>query len=231
MKLFCLLILCLFHCGLLVAQKRVVTDTSQLDVRSFDEKQLQEYKNDSEFQYDQLREPPKSLWKRFWSWVWQQVEDILSTRSGRTTVWTILIVLGAAVIIFFVVKVMGMRDGGLFGRRADDVLPYTTSIDDINQINFEGAIRDAIDSKNFRLAIRLLYLQSLKNLSDKGHIQWQINKTNSDYIYEVSAAPWVSKFRSLTYNFEYTWYGEMSVDSNYFQSLHVQFQQFNNQLQ
>lgn len=231
MKSLSVVILFVFCASISSAQKHVMTDTSKVDVRAFDNKQLQEYKSSTDFQYDRFREPPKSIWDRFWNWVWQQVNDILSTRTGRTTVWTILLVIGVAVIVFFVIKVMGMRDGGLFGRKGSNALSYTTSSDDINLINFEDAIRDAIDSKNYRLAVRLLYLQSLKNLSDRGYIQWQLNKTNSDYVYEVSANPSLSLFRKLTYSFEYIWYGEATIGNEYFQRLQVQFQQFNNQLQ
>ncbi|HKG69709.1 MAG TPA: hypothetical protein VKA92_12630, partial [Segetibacter sp.] len=84
--------------------------------------------------------------------------------------------------------------------------------------------------RNFRLATRLLYLQSLKILSDKGYIQWQLNKSNNDYIREVTGKPWHSLFKKLTYSFEYTWYGEMNLANDEFQNLQVQFQQFNNQL-
>jgi hypothetical protein len=230
MKLLFTLLLLVFNAHLLLAQKHFINDSSQVDVRSFNAERLKELQSKTEFQYDRFREPPRSLWDRFWSWLWQKVEDVLRTRRGRLTVWTILVLFGAAVIIFFIVKVMGMRDGGLFGRKSVDVFPYTTSADDINQINFEGAIREAIDDKNYRLAVRLLYLQSLKNLSDKGYIEWQINKTNTDYIYEVSSRPWQSLFRKLTQNFEYIWYGEMPLDNEYFANLHVQYQQFNNQL-
>ena len=230
MKLVFLFMLFVLSAHLALAQKHFINDTSQVEVRSFNNARLQELKGQSQFQYDRFREPPRSLWDRFWSWLWQKVEDVLKTRRGRLTVWTVLILFGAAVIIFFIVKVMGMRDGGLFGRKGVDTLPYTTSEDDINQINFEGAIKEAIEKRNYRLAVRLLYLQSLKNLSDKGYIEWQINKTNSDYIYEVSSRSWQPLFKTLTYNFEYIWYGEMPVDNEYFRNLHGQYLQFNNQL-
>jgi hypothetical protein len=226
---FLLLFILLFP-GLLFAQKHVKVDTSQVSVRSFNQQDLQNFKKDKDFQYDRLQEPVKSLWDRFWEWVWWQIDEVMRTKTGRRTVWTTLSILAIAAIVFFVVKVMGMKDGGLFSRNSNGDLPFTTSSEDINNISFDAAIREAIESRNFRLAIRLLYLQSLKQLSDKGYIQWQINKTNSDYIMEVAGKPWQSLFRKLTYNFEYTWYGEMNIGNEEFQNLNVQFQQFNNQL-
>ncbi|HEX8462475.1 MAG TPA: DUF4129 domain-containing protein [Segetibacter sp.] len=124
-----------------------------------------------------------------------------------------------------------MTQGGLFGRTNNSPLSYDISSEDIHAINFDDAITDAIFKANFRLALRLLYLQSLKNLSDKGYINWQINKTNSDYLAEVYNKPWHSIFKSLTNRFEYTWYGERMIGKDDFDVLLAQFKQFNRQLQ
>lgn len=231
MKVAFIFILILFYCNYTIAQKRVQADTSKIVVRSFDNNALQKLKQDRDFQYHRLVEPVKSIWERFWEWIWWQIAKIMRTKQGRTSVWSVLFVLGAAAIVFFIVKVMGMNKQGLFGRSSGSSLLYTTTGEDINTISFNEAIKAAIDNRNFRVAIRLLYLQSLKHLSDKGYIDWQINKTNTDYISEVSGKPWQSLFKKLTYNFEYTWYGEMNVADDDFQKLQVQFQQFNNQLQ
>lgn len=231
MKAFFIVILFFINCNLSIAQKRVQIDSSDVVVRSFNNNELQEFKKDKDFQYYGLTEPPKSLWERFWNWIWWRVHEIMGNKSGRRTVWTLLIVSGIAAIVFFVIKVMGMNSGGLFARAGGSSLPYTAETEDINRISFEDAIKEAIESRNFRMATRLLYLQSLKQLADKGYIQWQLNKTNSDYIMEVTGKPWQQLFKKLTYSFEYTWYGEMNLASDEFQNLQIQFQQFNNQLQ
>jgi hypothetical protein len=231
MKSLFVFILFIFYSDYSYAQKRVQIDTSKIVVRSFDNKALQDFKRNKDFQYDRLVEPPKSIWERFWDWVWWQITQIMRTKKGRTTVWSALILFGVVAIVFFVVKVMGMSKGGLFARSSGSDLPYTSTNEDIYRIPFDEAINNAIDNRNFRLAIRLLYLQSLKNLSDKGYIDWQINKTNNDYISEVLGKPWQSLFKKLTYNFEYSWYGEMNVPEDDFKNLQLQFQQFNSQLQ
>lgn len=230
MKGFFAIILILINWNFSIAQKNLSTDTANVVVRSFNNNELQEFKKDKEFYYDGLNDTSKGLWERFWEWVWWLVREIMRTKNGRTTVWTILIGLAIAVILFFVIKVMGMSSGGLCARDAGSRLPYTTETEDINRISFDDAIKEAVENRNFRLATRLLYLQSLKILSDKGYIQWQLNKSNNDYIREVTGKPWQSLFKKLTYSFEYTWYGEMNLANDEFQNLQVQFQQFNNQL-
>jgi hypothetical protein len=219
-----------FACNFLFAQKQFKVDSMLVEKRLFNGNDIRQLKTDKAFQYDRYVEPPKSLWDRFWGWFWYQVDQLLSTKGGRTTMWTVFIILGVAVLTYFVLKVMGMNKSSFFGRRNFNDLNYTISSEDIHGISFDQAIEEAITSSNFRLAIRLLYLQSLKKLSDSNYITWQLNKTNTDYLQETSQRKWHPVFSSLTYNFEYTWYGESQVDREKFISVQQQFIQFNKQL-
>lgn len=225
-----LLIICLFcFCGSSIAQS-VAYDTSTVTQRAISTTAINQLKKSPDFSYIEMQEPPKSLWDRFWAWVWWKIAQLLSTKNGRFTFWTAITLVAAVIIGYFLLKVMGMNKVGLFARNAAGKMAYTVGDDDIHNISFNEAIQQAISSGDFRLAIRLLYLQSLKLLSDKGHIKWQINKTNSDYIKEVAHASWYALFVSLTFKFEYTWYGELKIEKADFEQLQVQFQQLNKQL-
>ena len=213
------------------AQKRLRTDSAKITVRNFDYNTLQAFKKDKDFQYLQLSEPAKSIWERFWDWIWWHIYEVMRTKKGRTAIWAILFLTGAAAVVFFAVKATGMNKGGLFARSSGNNMSYVVSDEDINSISFDDAIKNAVADGNFRLAIRLLYLQSLKQLSDRGYIEWQKDKTNNEYVSEVAGKPWQPLFKKITYNFEYAWYGEMNVFDEDFQNIHKQFQQFNNQLQ
>lgn len=225
-----LLILCFFcFCVPSIAQV-VEYDTSAISHRSINKSVLSNLKKSPDFSYIEMQEPPKSLWDRFWAWVWWKIAQLLSTKNGRFTFWTVITLIAVIVIGYFLLKVMGMNKVGLFTRNAADKLDYSVGETDIHKISFNEAIQQAILVGDFRLAIRLLYLQSLKLLSDKGHIEWQINKTNSDYIKEVANASWYALFVSLTFKFEYTWYGELNIGKDDFDKLQLQFQQLNKQL-
>src|SRR5205085_5600738 len=97
------------------AQKNLRIDSSTVIVRSFNNSQIKKYKADEDFQYDRLLEPPVSLWDRFWSWFWRKVGEMLSTEAGKTTFKTVLIVLAVAVIVYTIMKLIGMSSAGLFG--------------------------------------------------------------------------------------------------------------------
>jgi len=225
-----LLILLLLPCVFPLAQTGVQKDTAAIQVRPFNASSIQDYKADDAYAYDKLREPALSWWDKFWIWFWWKVNQLMSTPGGKTTIWTILLVFGLSIIAFFVLKVTGMNKDGLFGRSSNG-LAYSTSSEDIHQINFDQEITEAIATGNYRLAIRLLYLQALKKLSDRRYIEWQVNKTNTDYLNEVKERPFHPVFQLLTSNFEYTWYGETQLEKERFTILQQQFTQFNSQVQ
>jgi hypothetical protein len=212
------------------AQQNVKHDSSVVAVRQFSSASLAEYKKQREFQYDKIYEPPKSLWDRFLNWLFSWLAKLFSGLArGSVVSWIVTVVL-AALVVYFILKILGMTDAGLFGKKSAKKIEYTVDDEDIHSINFDEAIQRAIDNKNFRLAVRLLYLQILKNLTDKGIINWQINKTNLHYLHELKDKDYQPGFRQLTRQFESNWYGNMPVAESDFGQLKQLFADFNKQL-
>ncbi|HJS55078.1 MAG TPA: DUF4129 domain-containing protein, partial [Chitinophagaceae bacterium] len=87
--------------------------------------------------------------------------------------------------------------------------------------------RNALRNGNYRLAVRYLYLQSLNRLSEKKFIEINSNKTNYEYVKEVSSRKFANEFASLTLLYEYVWYGEYPVDERLFEQIQGGFIQFN----
>lgn len=56
-------------------------------------------------------------------------------------------------------------------------------------------IEEAIANRNYRFALRLNYLRSLKILSDKEIINWKIDKTNHEFIGEIKHSNLKSTFQ------------------------------------
>ena len=91
--------------------------------------------------------------------------------------------------------------------------------DTIYGVDFDAEIRRAIDRKDYREAIRLLYLQTLKLLSDDGRIDWQLYKTPTEYIYEVKQEMLRTPFRNLTHGFLRVRYGNFPASESLFEEL------------
>lgn len=212
-----------FFCSILHAQKEKLNlDTSTVEVRTIN---IDVYKKQKDFQYNIPKPSRESLWNLFWRWFWQMIDEIRKTKTGRYTLNTLLIITAISAIVFFIVKVTGMNAAGIFGRN-ESALNYTVGSEDINSIDFKSLIDNAIDNANYVLAVRLLYLQSLKFLTDKNVVNWKINKTNTDYIKELNIYPYQSKFILLTNVFDNVWYGNKDLDKEKFEEVYQLFKQF-----
>ena len=55
-------------------------------------------------------------------------------------------------------------------RSSKNKLPYEVEEDTIYGVDFSGGIADALSRSDYREAVRLLYLQTLKQLSDAARI-------------------------------------------------------------
>lgn len=213
-------------------------DTAAITVRHFDTVALQAYKKQPEFQYHDAVESNPSLWSRFWHWLKNFLKGLfkpmkIGTNAGRF--WIIfgyilkylLIIGGLAGVVFLSLKLAGIDLLNIFSRNPVSAnLEYSESFEDIHEINFDDEIEKAIAQHNYRLAVRLLYLRSLKHLSDANLIKWQPDKTNNAYVAELSNNEQRRFFKTLTLQFEYVWYGEFAINAQAFNKINAAFTDF-----
>jgi hypothetical protein len=92
--------------------------------------------------------------------------------------------------------------------------------EDVSDISvYDRRILKAEMDRNFRLAIRYFYLQTLQMLSGKGSIQLSSDKTNYQYVRELSNRPYQNDFAGITLNYEYVWYGKFEINEEVYHKL------------
>jgi hypothetical protein len=200
-------------------------DTGKLVVRSFDQEKLKDYREQSAFQY--AEDAPDTAWERFWNWIWMLLNLLFSNQGSGAIIRYVVIGIFAAVIIYLVIKAAGLDMGIITGRSKALNIPYTESLENIHEINFHEEIQQAITNGNFRLAVRLNYLSTLKRLNDQMFITWQPEKTNQTYVSEITDLVMKQQFLQLTAQFEYIWYGEFFINRESFSTIKSNFDQFN----
>ena len=206
---------------------RVKTDSSTLLLRSFKTEKLIIYKKDPAFNYLETT-IPSNWWQQFKHWFYDKLGNLLINKKSSLAVKWIVILLGATALIFLVYKLLGMNIMHIFGRQSrSDQTQLIDPTENIHVIDFDAELQQAIESNNFKSAIRLLYLKSLKELTDKQYIDWQPGKTNQTYIQELSEKPFQGNFALLTNQFEYTWYGDFTVQKQHFTIIKEAFNTFN----
>ncbi|MFD1144050.1 DUF4129 domain-containing protein [Larkinella insperata] len=201
-------------------------DRSAVRVRRPAADRIDEYRNDREYQYGQDFKPTNSLWSKFWSWFWQKVGAFFTSRAYENF-WQYVIlatIAGGAIWLLIKAEVLGF----VFSPKARSVaFPYEAVTENIHEIDFEQQIDAAIQQRNYRLAVRLLYLQTLKHLSNRNLIDWKPDKTNRSYVYELAQSPLQPDFETLTTQFEYIWYGDFPITEERFKPLQESFVRFN----
>ncbi|MCU7548944.1 DUF4129 domain-containing protein [Chitinophagaceae bacterium LB-8] len=146
----------------------------------------------------------------------------------KTMLWIFIIGTFVAVLIWYL-EVSNVR---LFRKSAISISNASKEVEtnDIYSINYDTDIKNALNTNNYRLAIRLLYLQTLKLMADKDIIQYKAEKTNSDYLWQLQGTAFYKDFFRLTRDFDYTWYGKFDISAEAFQTILKDFTSFNNRI-
>ncbi len=205
------------------------TDSSQITPSKFDKRAISDYKEQKEFQYDQIEGRQLSLWERFWMWFWKMISKLFVGAASNSVSKYLFIGLGIALLAFLIVKMIGAKN--IFSKKPlETILPYDVLNENIHEIDYDKELQRLIGEGKFRLAVRLLYLRALKKLSDAQLIQWQPDKTNYNYLTEISKPELKNDFSQLTLQFDYIWYGDFPIDEQKFEPIKQSFNHFNNQI-
>lgn len=205
---------------------KIKNDSSKLAIRNFDLQKLKSYRERAEFKYDNDT-PAESWWGKFWRWFWGLFKGVLKSSYSVSFIKYGIIAILAAMVIFVIFKLLGLDLKIILGKSKSIEVPFSESLDNIHEINFSEEIQQAITNGNYRLAVRLCYLSTLKKLNDRSLISWQPEKTNRTYIEEITDPLIKQQFTLLTTQFEYIWYGEFFIDKENFSGIKNNFDLFN----
>lgn len=198
-----------------------------LDLRAFEAKALEAYRQDPDFRYEEgLRSLDELNW---WERFLERVRRFIfgQSEAGQTFWKVLLYALAVGAVLFVVFGLLKIGPRSFFGKSSGQLTPEFAELDeDIHAMDFDQLVTQALQQQNYRQALRLLYLETLKFLSEKGHIEWQADKTNLDYRLELAGTRWQGAFDELTLHYEYVWYGDFPLDQVGFERLQQVFQPF-----
>ena len=125
--------------------------------------------------------------------------------------------------------------GGILAPRSRKIPVGTENISieeieaNIHESDLDRHIRESIEQKNYALAIRLYYLAIIKEMSLNKWIKWKRDKTNKDYLREVSNTDLFKPYRNATRIFERVWYGQSELGEQDFLNMKPNFVDLINQ--
>lgn len=159
----------------------------------------------------------------------KETESIFRLQWVRSLLWMIVLVSFIAVVIWY------LQSSNIFlfrkrSRKISDEEQASEEEDNIFTLPYDREIAAAEAAQNFRLAVRLRYLQALKELADRQLIDYRFGRTNSDYVLQLVKSRYHRDFFRLTRNFEYTWYGQFDLSAEAYEMMRRDFYTFQTSL-
>ncbi|TXE09971.1 DUF4129 domain-containing protein [Seonamhaeicola algicola] len=240
-KLFLHIILFLIGITAFANNNKLANDTLAVDTSTVLKPKnianLNEIYNTDDFVYEHNVDNT-GWWMRFKQWLNDFFKDLFNiTSQGQASKATDIAINIAGVIIFllviyFIFKAIINKEGKwVFGKSSDkSIIPVTDIETNIHVTDFKALIDEAESNNNYRLAIRFYYLWLLKQLTQAEIIEYDAEKTNSDYQNEITKTNIKKEFTYTSYLYNYIWYGEFNVTATEFDQAKLAFTNFLNSL-
>jgi hypothetical protein len=134
------------------------------------------------------------------------------------------------VLVFFLLKLFS--GNGISNNKIKNTTDFNIEKleENIQDTDFNVLLEKALMQKEYRLAIRIYYLIIIKELSAQQLINWKKDKTNNEYIRELSKTPFYKEFRLTTIAFERVWYGESQLLEEDYNRLSPMFKKMHDQI-
>jgi hypothetical protein len=200
-------------------------DQQPLATRTIDRKKLAELKKDDDFWYINL--VPEKVKRPQGQRPPQKQED---PEWLRNLLWVLVVGGFVVLIVWFLLSsgVLQFRKQAPLVAKPEEEEEYTT--ENLFDIDYENALKRAVAAQNYRLAIRLMYLQTLKELALGNLIQYRQERTNNEYLMQLFPTSYYKDFFRLTRNFEYAWYGQFAVSPSSFDQIQSDFAAFKHRI-
>ncbi|SHI56207.1 protein of unknown function [Mesonia phycicola] len=222
----------------LVPQDFEYDHTQNLQPVSFNKNDIEDFKSDTDFNYSEINENEGwwyrfkrwgyNIWDSFWKWLWgdYKANTLLAFFIKNLPYLILFLVICFTVYLFIKInpggKTLKKQDAGKVFLSEEEKIIYT---EDIQQL-----VQTALQNKQYRLAVRYSYLLVLKNLKDKEIIDYQFQKTNHDYLAEISSAQLNQHFQKVTKVYDFVWYGDFPISESEYKIAEKEFTAFQNQL-
>lgn len=148
--------------------------------------------------------------------------------SGLKYVFYFIVI---GLVIFLIIKILSNLNKNPNIKKQDISIESLEEIEEkIHEIDLEQLLNEAIESKNFHIALRINFLIIIKLLSEKGAINWAKEKTNWEYYSSIKDIMLKDEFKNIIIIFEPIWYGERNLTEKGFYALQPSFDSFKKQL-
>lgn len=179
-----------------------------------------EYANDPEYWIKKKEEQKES----------RGIGSFLEWLFGSAAVKTVMYLLLTAILLYTIYRII--VNNNLFyvsAKKRKEIIDEEADGEMQDDI-LEEKIADAIRNKEYRKAVRYLYLKTLRGMDAKGWIQYHAQATNYEYLNQIGTRSVAPEFGFATQVYEYVWYGGFELSEEQFTKVYMNYQKINNAL-
>ncbi|MEQ9264896.1 MAG: hypothetical protein RLN81_06735 [Balneolaceae bacterium] len=227
------LIILSFGTTLLMAQDSLVVDTtSQIDIRLPSPILIEDFANDQDFQYQSVAQNPDSFIDRLVFQLFRLLNFLFGNPIGNFILKAVLVITIASLVLVLINQLSGGNLINVFTKKnPDSSFDLQISEEEIDNLDLQKLLDEALSSSNYAAATRYIYLIALKTLNEQNLITWGIEKTNYDYETELAGHPGSPLFNSLTSYYEFVEYGDFQIDKKGFETVQQLFKELKERLE
>jgi Domain of unknown function (DUF4129) len=132
-------------------------------------------------------------------------------------------------VIFIVILIWIVKKN--YGKRGEkqklQIVFDVENPDELIRSELENELDNAFGSGNFSRCLRYHFLLMLEVLQDKGEITWHKYSTNGEYLRELSKSNEIQAITTLTYIYEFYWYGGHILNESRYHDFKNSFESLN----
>ena len=213
------------------AELHLCEDTARVEVRLPQQASLERFRNDSEFRYTNDFEYPKTIMEYIRYYIGKILQKIFSglTYDSARIIFLVLLI---AVAAFVAAKMLGVDITGIFFRKPPPPVDLSDTVVDenVDRDVLAEMLDQALAGRQYRLAVRVIYLIMLQKLADAEQIHRQPDKTNRSYLNEITDRELRESFFKLARVYEYVWYGDFDITDEHYRLAEADFNELNRRL-
>lgn len=194
------------------------------------QKMISKYQH-KDFEYVESISDKLTIWRSIVRWLHNFLSDLFPNINLRPGDWfyTVLGVAGAGLVIFLLYKFF--LSGKQFIRNPKEEASHDEdSIEFVERnlldVDINTYIKEALNEKNYALAVRYQQLLNIQLLAKKNYIVWNQAKTNIELMAEIPNADLKEEFKKCTELFNYVWFGDFTLSTPKFEAITNQFKEF-----
>lgn len=157
-----------------------------------------------------------------------KMPNLAPAASAMGSIYSFLIILGVGALIAVIVYLIISSKAANSQKNISNNINTSDVLDPevLAKLEINSILNQYLNNGDYRMAVRMLYLQLLQKLYKAGYVLPSKEKTNLDFFYELQGNKLQNGFGKLTNIYEKAWYADADVTASAFNTVQYQYKNY-----